>query len=207
MSDALDYLVKVRPDAMGHYLKFLKQAGSRLDPKTRALISVITKVHAQTERGFRQYLMRALGAGAKPEEVLDALLAAFPALGLAKIVWAVDRILELDIPEFRPEAMGAEPKWHDLAPASQIGTELQRLACEGREVFVCRVDGEIRAFDSHCPHQATNIPLEAVSGGRLVCPKHGWVFDTVTGECLEKGSRPLRRYETRIDRGIVQARW
>ncbi|MFO1268092.1 MAG: hypothetical protein U1F67_15755 [Rubrivivax sp.] len=46
-SDALSYLVKARPEAMGHYFAFLKDAGSHLDPKTRALISVITKVHAQ----------------------------------------------------------------------------------------------------------------------------------------------------------------
>jgi len=51
MSDALTYLVKARPEAMGAYFKFLKGAGTHLDPKTRNLISVITKVHAQTENG------------------------------------------------------------------------------------------------------------------------------------------------------------
>ena len=54
MSDALSYLVKARPDAIGHYFEFLKNCGKHLDPKTRNLISVITKVDAQTERGFRQ---------------------------------------------------------------------------------------------------------------------------------------------------------
>ena len=34
-------------------------------------------------------------------EVLDALLMAFPALGLAKIIWAVDIILDMNIPGFR----------------------------------------------------------------------------------------------------------
>ena len=76
MSDALEYLVKARPEAMGHYLAFLKASGRSLDPKTRALISVITKVHAQTERGLRQYLKRALREGCTPDEVLDALLRA-----------------------------------------------------------------------------------------------------------------------------------
>ncbi|MBL8316896.1 MAG: carboxymuconolactone decarboxylase family protein, partial [Burkholderiaceae bacterium] len=80
MSDALNYLVKVRPDAMGHYFKFLKETGRHLDPKTRALISVITKVHAQTERGLKQYLKRALAEGCSAAEVIDALLMAFPAL-------------------------------------------------------------------------------------------------------------------------------
>ena len=49
MSDALSYLAKARPDAVGHYFVFLKNCGKHLDPKTRNLISVITKVDAQTE--------------------------------------------------------------------------------------------------------------------------------------------------------------
>jgi len=34
--------------------------------------------------------------------LLDALLMAFPALGLAKIVWAVDIILAMNLPGFSP---------------------------------------------------------------------------------------------------------
>src|ERR1700690_2851300 len=110
MSDALNYLIKVRPDAIPHYFKFLKESGKHLDPKTRALISVITKVHPQTGNGLRQFLLRAVREGASPMEVLDALMMAFPALGLAKIVWAVDILLEMDIPEFRPEMIAAEAR-------------------------------------------------------------------------------------------------
>ena len=127
MSDALTYLVKARPQEMGAYFAFLKGAGSRLDPKTRNLISVITKVHAQTENGLRQYLKRALREGATPDEVLDALLMAFPALGLAKIVWAVDVILRMDLPEFSLARLAAaagraapEPTWHDVIAESAL---------------------------------------------------------------------------------------
>ena len=56
MSDALSYLIKARPEAMTAYFSFLKDTGKYLDPKTRSLISVITKIDAQTERGLRQYL-------------------------------------------------------------------------------------------------------------------------------------------------------
>jgi alkylhydroperoxidase/carboxymuconolactone decarboxylase family protein YurZ len=78
MSDALNYLIAVRGDALGHYFKFLKDTGKHLDPKTRNLISVITKVYSQTEPGFKQYLTRALREGCTPIEVIDALLMAFP---------------------------------------------------------------------------------------------------------------------------------
>ena len=130
MSDALAYLVKPRPEAMGHYFAFLKDCGRHLDPKTRALISLITKVHAQTERGFRQYLGRALRDGCTPMEVLDALLMAFPALGLARIVWAVDLILAMDLPGFQPGALGAAGQWHDvLAIEGFAPRQTRRLTC------------------------------------------------------------------------------
>ena len=40
MSDALNYLIKARPEAMTAYFTFLKKAGDHLDTRTRDLISV-----------------------------------------------------------------------------------------------------------------------------------------------------------------------
>lgn len=206
MSDALNYLAKARPEAMGHYFKFLKDAGKHLDPKTRNLISVITKVHAQTERGLRQYLTRALREGATPTEVIDALLMAFPALGLARIVWAVDVILSMNLPGFEPEALGAGPRWRDLmAEADLPATGAARIECEGRALFVARSAGGVNAYDSRCPHQGTDIPDLALEGGTLTCPKHGWVFDVATGDCVQKGTAPLTRYPARVENGRVLA--
>ena len=208
MSDALDYLVKVRPDALSHYFKFLKETGKHLDPKTRALISVITKVHSQTATGLRQYLLRALRTGATPMEVLDALLMAFPALGLAKIVWAVDVILALDLPEFRAENIGAAARWHDVAPAAQFGDgAAARLDCDGRGLFVYRKGEDYRVYDSRCPHQVTNIPQLALHGLELTCPKHQWAFDLASGACVSKGKDPLKRFEAKLEQGRLLAYW
>ena len=208
MSDALDYLVKARPNAMAPYFKFLKEAGKHLDPKTRGLISVITKVHSQTEKGFRQYLTRALHEGCTPNEVLDALLLAFPALGLAKIVWAVDILLDMDIPEFRPENLEAAPEWHDVMPAAEVPEgEVTYRACDGRNVFVYRSNGAVKVYDSRCPHQVTNIPHLALQGMKLTCPKHHWAFDIATGQCVEKGDRPLNRFESKVENGRLMVYW
>lgn len=208
MSDALTYLVKARPEAMGHYLKFLKQAGASLDPKTRDLISVITKVHAQTERGLKQYLNRALRDGCTANEVIDALLMAFPALGLAKIVWAIDVILKLDLPEFRLQALGGQPMWHDLMAADALAVgQTARVDCDGRGVFVYRGPDGFRAYDSRCPHETTNIPHLALAGTRLTCPKHEWAFDITTGQCIDKGTVPLTARETKVEDGRLWAYW
>jgi nitrite reductase/ring-hydroxylating ferredoxin subunit/alkylhydroperoxidase/carboxymuconolactone decarboxylase family protein YurZ len=208
MSDALDYLVKTRPEAMKAYLKFLKETGKSLDPKTRMLITVITKIATGTEKGFRQYLPRALEAGARPDEILDAILHAFPALGLAKIVWAIDILLDMDIPEFRAENLGAAKRWHEIKAADQFPDgNIAYCDADGRSLFIYRANGEFRVYDSRCPHQATNIPHLALDGFRLACPKHRWAFDIKTGECVENGNRPLKRFDSKVENGRLYASW
>ena len=210
MSEALTYLLKARPDAVPHYFAFMKECGKHLDPKTRNLISVITKVDAQTERGFRQYLKRALAEGCSPMEVLDALLMAFPTLGLTKIVWAVDIILAMDLPGFDPQAL-AKPlgTWHDVMASKgfKVG-DSQRVDCDGRSLFVHRASTKgWQVYDSRCPHQATNIPQLALQGHQLTCPKHGWTFDVRSGGCTAVGDRGLTRWPHKVVKGRLLAQW
>ena len=211
MSDALNFLVQARPAAMGHYLAFLKDCGTRLEPKTRNLISVITKVHAQTERGLRQYLKRALREGASAEEVLDALLMAFPALGLAKIVWAVDVILAMELPEFAALLQPRVPeasRWHDLPGALDLQPgATRRIEAAGRAVFVHRGADGWRVFDARCPHQDTPLTQDALAGHQLTCPRHGWQFDLRSGACTAHGNQPLREWDCREHAGRLQACW
>ncbi len=205
MSDALDYLLKARPEAMGHYFRFVREAGRHLDPKTRALISVITKVHAQTEAGFRQYLRRALKQGATPAEILDALLMAFPALGLTRIVWAVDVLLRMDLPEFRLEPAAQGPDWRvfGAADAFEVGKTIPAER-DGRKVFVHRTDTDYVVYDTRCPHRGTEIPAVALAGTRLTCPGHGWVFDASDGRCIERGDHALKRLPSKVvDRELL----
>ena len=216
MSDALNYLLKARPEALGHYFAFLKDAGKHLDPKTRNLISVITKVHAQTDRGLRQYLRRALREGCTSIEILDALLMAFPALGLARIIWAVDVILDMKLPEFQDDAVlaivpvTAQPpaRWHDVMASTAVKDgEVQRSVCDGFGLFIYREKKTISVFDSRCPHQSTDIPELALHGTTLTCPKHQWEFDAKSGDCIKKGNSPLKRIESKVIKGRLLAFW
>ena len=209
MSDALDYLLKARPEAMTAYFTFMRRAGEHLEPRMRALISIITKVAAQSEDGFRQYLSRGLQAGLSANEIIDGLLMAFPALGLTKIAWAMDLILDMDIPEFRLEALQrSEAIWNRIAEVGTIPIARTVLIhADGRDVFV-RGDGNtFKVYDNRCPHQVTNIPELAISDNRITCPKHGWAFDASSGACIEKGNRPLRELESRVESGWLLAYW
>jgi nitrite reductase/ring-hydroxylating ferredoxin subunit/alkylhydroperoxidase/carboxymuconolactone decarboxylase family protein YurZ len=225
MSDALNYLLAARPEAMTHYFAFLKDAGKHLDPKTRNLISVITKVDAQTEPGFKQYLKRALKEGCSPVEVIDALLMAFPTLGLTKIIWATNIILSMNLPGFEPAAMqaqlAAQPDtaasdasdapggaWHDvLTTAALADGQTTRVDSHGRGLFISREGDTYAVFDSHCAHQRTDIPLSALDDCILTCPKHQWRYDIKTGACLKPGGSALQRYPAKVVGGRVLVQW
>ncbi len=97
-SRGLEFLRQVRPDAIAHLLAFFSESARHLDPRTRFLISVVTKVISGSKRGVRQYVRRALENGATPDEVLDAVLCAYPCAGLTKVVDAVDVILAMNLP-------------------------------------------------------------------------------------------------------------
>ena len=220
MSDALNYLLAARPEAMIHYFAFLKDAGKHLDPKTRNLISVITKVDAQTEPGFKQYLKRALRDGCSPVEVIDALLMAFPTLGLTKIIWATNIILSMNLPGFDPETMKAqlageskqadaeEGIWHDVMTTAALADgQTTRVDSHGRGLFISREGDTFAVFDSHCSHQRTDIPLAALDDCTLTCPKHQWSYDVKTGACHKPGGSSLQQFPAKVVGGRVMVQW
>lgn len=209
MSKALDYLLQARPQAMQAYFTFLKQAGSHLDPKTAALISVITKVHAKTSRGLKQYLPRALKAGASADEVIDALLMAMPALGFSKIVWAVDVILEMNLPEFAkystPNAANSVAGgWLPIADTGSIPDGQHLFVRKGNlSCYVVRDGNDFVVYDAHCPHKDNVIMDSGVNGSEITCPFHAWKFDLKTGECISGGKTPLKKLAVKVEDGKI----
>jgi nitrite reductase/ring-hydroxylating ferredoxin subunit/alkylhydroperoxidase/carboxymuconolactone decarboxylase family protein YurZ len=201
MSKALDYLLASRPEAMQTYFSFLKQAGTHLDAKTAALISVITKVHAKTANGLRQYLPRALKAGAKADEIIDALLFAMPALGFSKIVWAIDVIIEMDLPEFKLLDSGTpQGKWEKIAEVSTLTEGEPRFVKAGRQpCYVVMRDNKITIFDGFCPHKGSLIPESGLRDGKLTCPFHDWSFELHEGRCVSGNTSTLKRVPYKIE--------
>ena len=142
------------------------------------------------------------------DEIIDALFLAFPTLGLSKIIWAVDIILEMDIPEFHQDSLGQKQSWHEVMAIEKLkDKEAVNVHADGRDLFIYFESNEIKVFDSRCPHQATNIPELALDAYTLTCPKHGWKFNVKTGECIEKGDRPLHELESRVVQGQHEVHW
>ena len=207
MSKAMNYLLEVRGDALLPYFKFLKEAGKHLDVKTRDLISVITKVDKQTEKGLKQYLNRALNDGCTANEIIDALLMAFPTLGLTKIIWAVEIILTLNLPDFSPEMLGHEPQWNEIGKVDEIkeGQVIYKTAAS-RNLFIYRNKDSYKVYDSHCAHRSEDIKPDALDGLKLTCPRHKWEYDMATGQCAEHG-HGLRMFAVKVDNNTIFAFW
>ena len=206
MSEALKYLMAVRPEATEAYFTFLKKSGEHLDAKTRSLISVITKIDNQTETGFRQYLSRALREGNSANEVLDAIMVAFPTLGLSKIIWAIDIIRDMDLPEFYPENMVQKSHWHLICKIGKLKQRLNHFEIDKRAIFVYNKNDQLKVYDSRCPHQQTNIPFKS-NDDCLICPKHQWKFDLNSGDCIEIGNQPLKSLEHKIEKNQLMVFW
>ncbi|MBF0437564.1 MAG: Rieske 2Fe-2S domain-containing protein [Magnetococcales bacterium] len=187
MSKALTYLAKTRPEAATHLLGFYKHSVQALDEKTRHLIQIVTKVTVGTERGLRQYAPKALKAGASREEILDAVLMAFPAAGLNKVLDAIEIMREMDL----------LPEIPDNAPVTTVNNRLgslndfplQRMHCLQHStgnliVFRSQAD-HVTVYSALCPHSKANLCQGTDHGTRVECRVHNWTFDLTTGQCLE----------------------
>ncbi|MFC8666942.1 Rieske (2Fe-2S) protein [Streptomyces sp. NPDC057199] len=56
-----------------------------------------------------------------------------------------------------------------------------------QRALLIRLDGEIKAYDGHCPHVRTPLPSgPLVDGTHIECVMHGALFDAASG-ALEPG--------------------
>jgi NAD(P)H-dependent nitrite reductase small subunit len=217
-SQGLAYLQKARPEAIAHLLKFFKESGRHLEPKTRFLISVVTKVINFSPRGLEQYVRRALEEGATPDEVIDAVLCSYPCAGLTKVVDAIDVILDMGLPGFERLAQGeagggAEPAAKQSAPEAQeasqwveVGTRSDLSAehhlhvqVAGRHLAVFEVGGEVHAIDNLCPHKGGSLAHGRLSGDVITCPLHRWQFDVRTGVSVDHPGAKVSTYAVKVD--------
>ncbi|MBF0142796.1 MAG: Rieske 2Fe-2S domain-containing protein [Magnetococcales bacterium] len=187
MSKALRYLAGVRPEAATHLLGFYKQSVKALDPKSYHLIQIVTKVVVGTERGLRQYAPKALKAGASREEIMDAVLMAFPAAGLNKVLDAIDILNDLELlPPLPGDAVAPLHSSPELGPIEEF--PLGKMHCVNRpegDLIVFRTgERTVRVYLARCPHSKATLCKGVDHGDRVECRVHNWVFDLASGRCL-----------------------
>jgi 3-phenylpropionate/trans-cinnamate dioxygenase ferredoxin component len=79
-----------------------------------------------------------------------------------------------------------------------------RLDVGGEPVMLVRVGEAVYACGAVCSHKGGPLAEGKLSGARVACPWHGWMYDVRTGECVfpGRGAR-VPTYPTRVDAGEV----
>ena len=75
----------------------------------------------------------------------------------------------------------------------------------GKQVVLCRVDGELFALDAVCPHEGGRIadgPL--LEGKYALCPLHNYKFDPKTGKAQGRMCKDAKRYRVREKDGDAE---
>ncbi len=76
----------------------------------------------------------------------------------------------------------------ELVAAEGIETQIRRVRVGDGHVLVARLtSGEVVAFAPVCPHQFTELDEATIRDGTLRCPRHGYLYDTRSGENIHPG--------------------
>ena len=75
---------------------------------------------------------------------------------------------------------------------------------DGTRIVLARVGEQVYACGDTCAHKGGPLSEGRLSGTRLACPWHGWIYDVRTGQCACPGrGAGVPSYPVRIDDGEV----
>ena len=81
---------------------------------------------------------------------------------------------------------------------------LRLVEAQGRRVVIARVGDAVYACDDVCAHRGGPLSQGKLSGHRLACPWHGWMYDVRTGQCVFPGrGAGVATYPVRVEHGDV----
>ena len=81
--------------------------------------------------------------------------------------------------------------------------EAKEFPCGAKTICVANVNGSYSAMDNVCPHRGGPLGQGMIEGGKVVCPWHGWAWDTKTGEAEQDSNMKVSFYQLRVESGDV----
>lgn len=88
----------------------------------------------------------------------------------------------------------------DEVPAGQPKV----VELDGLRVVLTRVGDAVYACGGVCTHRGGPLGEGKLTGTRLACPWHGWMFDVRTGQCvLPSRGAGVPSYPVRVEAGEV----
>jgi len=79
------------------------------------------------------------------------------------------------------------------------------VEAEGARVVLVRVGDQVHALGDACAHKGGPLSEGRLSGTRLACPWHGWMYDVRTGQCVFPGrGASVASYAVRVENDEVR---
>lgn len=83
----------------------------------------------------------------------------------------------------------------------------KKVTVEGMDILIVRYQGAYYAVDNTCPHMGGSLYDGNLEDRYVACPKHGSVFDVVSGEVHQPGKilmfkvnpKPLKKFPVKVD--------
>ena len=90
--------------------------------------------------------------------------------------------------------------------AELIEKERAVVEVDGRELALFYVDGQVFCIADRCPHAGGSLSCGRVEGAEVLCPRHGWRFDLVSGRCHSNPRFQVSTVPVIIDEGRAYLR-
>jgi len=88
-------------------------------------------------------------------------------------------------------------------PELPLVVEAKEFPCGAKAVCVANVNGVYSALDNVCPHRGGPLGQGMIEGSKVVCPWHGWAWDTKTGQAVQDPNMKVTVYPLKIQGGDV----
>jgi nitrite reductase/ring-hydroxylating ferredoxin subunit len=90
------------------------------------------------------------------------------------------------------------------ALADLVAGQPRLVEANGTRVVVVRIGDRVHALGDVCAHQGGPLSDGKLSGTRLACPWHGWMYDVRTGQCVFPGrGAAVPSYPVRVENDDV----
>jgi nitrite reductase/ring-hydroxylating ferredoxin subunit len=87
----------------------------------------------------------------------------------------------------------------DLVPGAP-----RLVEADGTRIVLVRIGDEVHALGDVCAHKGGPLSDGKLTGTRLACPWHGWMYDVRTGQCVFPGrGAAVPRYAVRVENDDV----
>ncbi len=78
------------------------------------------------------------------------------------------------------------------------------VEADGTKLVLVRAGDQVHALGDACAHQGGPLSRGKLSGARLACPWHGFMYDVRTGQCVFPGrGAAVPSYPVRMDGDAV----